>query len=158
MMVTRALKLGFGFTNLCRFLSPFQRCNWIKKNNYFCTVFLRSFFILWRLISHLVIMITQYVFLIFSSSNRPPGRHPSYQTIWTAPDETTKSKYNIVSPTTKSDHQSRPPSPIQNSRSDQIRSPHQTTVHHPPNRTVYSASFKWYRSGAFFMGWVKGGI
>ena len=67
------------------------------------------------------------------------------------PNPNTTSLARPPNQTIKADHhrQSRTP--------DQIRSPHQTTVHHPPNRTVYSASFKWYRSGAFFMGWVKGG-
>ena len=70
----------------------------------------------------------------------------SDQSIRSAPDQTTTRDHQIRPPhqTTRSDHPTRPQTTIL----DYSASNH----HSIPNL------LKWYRSGVFLMGWVKGGI
>ena len=61
-------------------------------------------------------------------------------------------------PTTKSDHQIPSPPPIQTTRSDHPTRPQDTILDYSAsNQYSIPNLWKWYRSGAFFMGWVKGG-
>ena len=93
---------------------------------------------------------------------------PSNQSIRTASSQTTpdqirpqiRQQQTIVRPDHhKSDHQNRPPSPRQTTKSDHLARP-QTTIldYSASNQHRIPNLFNWYRSGAFFMGWVKGGI
>ena len=80
------------------------------------------------------------------------------------PYKTIRSAVRPPHPNTTTDHRQTGP-PNQIVRTDhhrQTRPPDQTTP--PDHRTPFSKQkstpnpLKWFRSGAFFMGWVKGGI
>ena len=67
-------------------------------------------------------------------------------------------KGNRHDPTTKSDHQIPSPPPIQTTRSDHPTRPQYTILDYSAsNQDSIPNLWKGYRSGAFFMGWVKGG-
>ena len=101
----------------------------------------------------------QTIFLS-QSSRLGHGTRPQRQSIRSAPDQTTTTDNQMSlrsghrsdhAPTLTSDYrQTRPP--------DQI-SP-QTTIHGCSTSNQHSTPnlVKWYRSGALFVGWVKGGI
>ena len=107
------------------------------------------------------------IFSIFSRQTRPSSLKPARHT--TATDYQIRTQIrpphsNTQETIIRPDHPIRP--------SDQqittATPDHQTRSHHRPQDAIldYSASnqhikpnlLKWYRSGAFFMGWVEGGI
>ena len=159
--------------SLCK---PFQgmrvfNSNWIWKMKYFRIFFFVSLYVALWSIETLLISITsashlfhfqpseQTIFLS-QSSRLGHGTRPQRLSIRSAPDQTTTTDNQMSlrsghrsdhAPTLTSDHrQTRPP--------DQI-SP-QTTIHGCSTSNQHSTPslVKCYRSGALFVGWVKGGI
>ena len=147
------------------------KSNWIWKIKYFRVFFFVSLYVALWSIETLLISITsashrfhfqpseQTIFLS-QSSRLGHGTRPQRQSIGFAPDQTTTTDNHMClrsshrsdhAPTLTSDYcQTRPP--------DQI-SP-QTTIHGCSTSNKHSTPnlVKWYRSGALFVGWVKGGI
>ena len=154
MIFTRVLNLSnFAFlANLFRFKDGFSKLQMISKTKAFPYIFLRfSSRSSLTLNSAISLFFTQIViFSIFSSAHRlddlPQADLLSDQSIRSAPDQTTTRDHQIRPPhqTTRSDHPTRPQTTIL----DYSASNH----HSIPNL------LKWYRSGVFLMGWVKGGI
>ena len=157
MIVTIALNLSWFFLQTFFGLKPaFQNYKWFQKLKHFRIFFFVSFHVaLWRLIEPF------HCFLLSSSSFHFSAQPTdstiflrqtclSYQSIRSAQDQTTTPDHQIRPPpppphcTTRSDHPSRPQTTIL----DYSASNH----HSIPNL------LKWYRSGAFLMGRVKGGI
>ena len=163
MIFTRVLNLSnvAFLANLFRFKDGFSKLQMISKTKAFPYIFLRfSSRSSLTLNSAISLFFTQIViFSIFSSAHRLDDLPQA--------DLSIRPVYQIR---LRSDHHAGPSD--QTATPDhQIRPPHQTTrSDHPtrPQTTIldYSASnhhsipnlLKWYRSGAFLMGWVTGGI
>ena len=117
-------------------------------------------------LSHFTSIKQLLIFSIFSRQTRPSSLKPVRQTTATDNQIRTRSHHQIrihnrpsSDPTTKSGHQiSRPSPPIQTTTSDHPTRPQDTILDYSAsNQHSITNLLKWYRSGEFFMGWVKGG-
>ena len=145
-MLVWVLQNFFGFKYFSKMQLNLK--NWLFLYN-FSSFLLR--YILWCLIKTFRNNNSTFFLSNFQFSEQADLRiRPSYQTINSAPDQNTKSKCNIIP--------SSVPPPNQTIRAD-----HKITStpldHRPPSskQNRIPNRLKWYRSGAFFMGWVKGG-
>ena len=156
MIFTRVLNLSnvAFLANLFRFKDGFSKLQMISKTKAFPYFFFVSLHVaLWRLIEPF------HCFLLSSSSFHFLAQ-PTDSTIFLR--QTCLSDQSIRSAqdqTTTPDHQIRPPPPHCTTRSDHPSRP-QTTIldYSASNQHSIPNLLKWYRSGAFLMGWVKGGI
>ena len=146
--------------------SPHYLCSkWIgetNENSYFDLMVYR---VNWA-ISLIIPQLFFFFFFQFQISDQPYRQtcrldhqtSPWYQT----PDQTTTSEYHngpSSDLTTKSDHQNKPPPSNQTNRSDHPTRPRTTILDSSASKQHSIPNIpKWYRSGAFIMGWVKEGI
>ena len=150
MIVTRALNLGLSFANLG--FKYFSKIQLNLKNQRFLYNF-SSFllrYILWCLIKSFINNNSAFFRLNFQFSVQTSRQTSKldHHTRPSIPSQIRTPNRNTTSYHRQSDHQIRP--------QDQITPPD----HRPPSSKQNSIPnpLKWYRSGAFFMGWVKGGI
>ena len=145
----------------------FQSCNWILKNKVLPFFSVAFYLTLWCLIESFYLLTQLLIFSIFSRQTRPSSLKPARHT--TATDNQIRTQIrpphsNTQETIIRPDHPIRP----SDQQTTTATPDHQTRSHHRPQDAIldYSASnqhskpnlLKWYRSGAFFMGWVEGGI
>ena len=159
--------------SLCK---PFQgmrvfNSNWIWKMKYFRIFFFVSLYVALWSIETLLISITSASHLfhfqpseqtIFLSQSSRLGywTRPQRQSIRSAPDQTTTIDNQMsLRSGYRSDHAATPTSDHRQTRPPDQICP-QTTIHGCSTSNQHSTPnlVKCYRSGALFVGWVKGGI
>ena len=103
----------------------------------------------------------------FQISDQPFRQTPSRLNHQISPsnltqDQTTTTEYQArpsSDQNPKSDHQNRPPPSNKTNTSDHPTRPQDTILNSSAsNQHGITSHLKWYRSAAFLMGWVKGGI